>query len=193
MPCMGTPLSPALSNGSSERSSRRTLSACLPPAWSLPFGGAEAIVLASRPAACFFPGWDGPRAKTTVAHSCTVVALPQPLPALQALRCEAPRSSVDPMPTPWLVLVALSALARCGLPQTQRMHAVPSPGCGRRPPVDPAVGRGQYLDLEVDGWARGVLLRLPTSYDEVCVCVCARVRARVCVCVSHSSLRSFPH
>jgi poly(3-hydroxybutyrate) depolymerase len=44
------------------------------------------------------------------------------------------------------------------------MHAVPSPGCGRRPPVDPAIGRGQYLDLEVDGWARGVLLRLPTSY-----------------------------
>lgn len=87
------------------------------------------------------------------------------------------------MPSQWLGrLVAVTAVARCGLTQTQRMHAVPSPGCGRRPPVDPAVGRGQFLDLEVDGWARGVLLRLPTSYDEVCACV------------SHCSLsRSFPH
>ena len=39
--------------------------------------------------------------------------------------------------------------------------AIPSPGCGKVPLVDPKLSVGQYLDLEVDGWARGVLLRLP--------------------------------
>jgi poly(3-hydroxybutyrate) depolymerase len=85
--------------------------------------------------------------------------------ACQRRLAASARCWVDRMQPTWLGrLVVVSACAYCGLAQTGRMHAVPSPGCGRPPPLDPAVGRGQYLDLEVDGWARGALLRLPTSY-----------------------------
>eukprot|EP01047_Picozoa_sp_COSAG01_P099039 COSAG01_NODE_29129_length_644_cov_5.407339_1_plen_115_part_10 len=73
-------------------------------------------------------------------------------PAIERVAASVAAQQADRMQPAWLGrLVVFSACVHGGLMQADHMHALPSPGCGRQPPVDPAVGRGQYLDLEVDG------------------------------------------